>query len=400
MTKTISCLVALLLVTTVANAQPHPNRVDFEACADAVYAETTPNGSRLVEVAVYDLFWACMAQAKEGNGLTEADLRKTELATFEFLEDRPPGSRLVVMWADSQSEQVEEIAYTLTRSEARGFCGLHAERGSTVFIRCVDRMTSGATEEQVDQIVLAAAEMRRQKTLLAATNAVTGVGFGLTSPEPPISVSINLKASNVYLGGNGAVFHDGAVTQNDVTLGFLGCYVSLWISQGLDDSDFSSNFGDEINPSAGCAGSRWGLDLDVGVIYVDAHHLTHGPDGDVWGPYLRIARSTGEWEHSLKFEPYLAGGDSLEGGWLIHARGTYTMSIFREASTISISAGPTYDDGAFGFAPGVIGFIEIEAAIPWRKVTFSPSYKLSSPISGAEDRSEESAVGLSMGYSF
>jgi hypothetical protein len=283
--------------------------------------------------------------------------------------------------------------YKMERPAAEEFCGHFVSVDTTHFHHCVRAFVEGTDSELLNQMQLTA-EVISPETYPTLRGAIVAP----TLPDPLVTLSFNAKVSDLYLGGNGGVFHDGPVSQNDVTANFRnGCSVNFWISQGFD-LQFSSGFDDEIDYSGWCAGSRYGVDIEAGVIYIDAVNLGHSPNGDVWGPYLKLSRSTESgWGSSIKFEPYIPGGSAVEGGWLIHGRVSYGRKLFGDA-VATLSVGPTYDDGAFGFRPGIIGFAALDLSIPWRGTTLGLFYKIATPIKGASDRQTEDVYGLTLGF--
>lgn len=274
-------------------------------------------------------------------------------------------------------------------AEAVKLCTERMPSDTTLWMRCV-RAHDGLTDEEMDSI-------------LRTASLLTGQEFeSASAAQPsPTTLTLNVKVLDQYLAGNGAVFHENAVTQNSLTLGLAnGCYLDLWLSQGFDDADFSSNFGDELDYSGGCVVPWQGMDFDMGVIYIDAHKLGRSPDGDVWGPYLKVSKHLSpRWSGSVKFEPYLPGGEAIEGGWLVHGRLGWSRSN-PKGYGLTVSGGTTYDDGAFGFVPGFIGVLEISASVPLGKIVLVPSAKGTRPVSGAEDRGFERAFGLATAISF
>ncbi len=219
-------------------------------------------------------------------------------------------------------------------------------------------------------------------------------------PNEGPTFTYDLEVGQKYLGGNGAIFHDGSIVRNSLTGYFGDVYANIWLQNGFDDSRFSSNPGDELNYSLGFTGDRGGFVYDIGVIYIDAVGLGKMPNGDVWGPYA-------EWTHagklgllsrfdSVRIESYIPGGDRVEGGWLIHLREKVSWSA-SNGWGVDLSLGPTFDDGAFGFEPGIIGVVEVGVSVPLGGLVLNPGYRISTPIEGASDR--ETVYGWSLSTS-
>ncbi len=287
----------------------------------------------------------------------------------------------------------QEPTYQMTKPAAEEFCGGLVSTQSMHYAYCVRMLEHRTTARDLSEITLTTVTPEIYPALLDA-------GTAPAAPGPPVSLAISVKAANSYLGGNGGIFHAGEVVQTDLFFSFRnGWYGDLWHSAGLDDNDLSSNYGDELDWSAGRAGVWRGFGYDVGVIYIDAVGLGRMPNGDVWGPYLKLSRELGACTPSLKLESYIPGGTAIEGGWLIHGRVACTKTTTSGFAT-TLSLGPTYDDGAFGFLPGTIGVGELSLSIPWRGVTLSPFYKIATPILGADDRQTEDTYGLTLGTTF
>lgn len=242
--------------------------------------------------------------------------------------------------------------------------------------------------------------------ILLTTSVLTGMEVVPITPVKEdadgLEYTVTFRVLNRYLGGNGGVFHPDPVAQYDLFVDFRGpCYADLWISTGLDDDDFSSNVGDEIDYNVGCTGSYRGFSLDAGVLYVDAHRLGQGPNGDVVDFYVAMSRSWGEWNLTLKPEFYLPGGSSLEGGWLVHLKANREWGLSDRLS-LSITPEIVVDDGAFGFAPGWFGLVELGLNTRVTdRVLLRPMVKLSTPITNVNDgRDSEWAAGLSTSFNF
>ena len=87
--------------------------------------------------------------------------------------------------------------------------------------------------------------MKRILILLSVV-IIFGVMVSPAIADNEISVSFSSKLWPRYLGADGTIYHDEPVLQSDIFISLpKGFYFDIWHSVGLDDTDLSSNFGDE-----------------------------------------------------------------------------------------------------------------------------------------------------------
>jgi hypothetical protein len=262
--------------------------------------------------------------------------------------------------------------------------------------------TTSAQTLEVDYARYLAEQGEVKATTMGATIEPT-IDIGTALVIEKATYTYDFEIAEKYLGGDGAIFHDGALVRNSFTVDFGGYYGNVFLQNGLDDSDFSSNPGDEINYSFGLADDRGAFSYDIGFIYIDAAGLGKMPNGDVYGPYVKLVRvgKIGPFDRSesVKFESYLPGGDIIEGGTLVHVRENVSWSA-SNGWGLNLSFGPTIDDGAFGFEPGIIGVVKVGVSVPLGKLTLNPGYQISTPVRGAHDRETVRGWSLSTSINF
>jgi hypothetical protein len=227
-----------------------------------------------------------------------------------------------------------------------------------------------------------------------------------------------VSAGQAYIGGNGAVFHDGAVTQDslDCTIAQSGGWnlgTKVWVSEGLamphSSRDLSGDYGDEIDLVLHAAQKFPLATFEVGMSYIDVVGLGEVPNGDVLETYVRASRPFIDgWSGSVQVENYLPGGVKVQGGWLAHARLRYDWkhSGGERLPWLGFYAegGPSCDDGAFGFRSGCFASIDAGAPITLGKATLIPSWKRVSPLGNlvrrGDSRRARSLMALAIVRSF
>jgi hypothetical protein len=245
--------------------------------------------------------------------------------------------------------------------------------------------------------------MRTKLTIIAGLFVLfLAVAVSASAEEPAkkeTTHTFSVTGWTEYIGGNGALFHEYATMQSDWTVDFPGCgYGNVWVSFGLDDSNLSSNFGDELDLTVGCAGSFRGFNWDTGLLYIDVVPLM-AVENDIVDPYISLSRSFGSWGLTLKVESYLPVGGEIEGGWLVHLRGSTSVSV--AGRSFGLAPSLTRDDGAFGFDPAWMSqlIVSTDFAVGDSGVILTPKLKVVSPLTSVDDgRGTEVAYGLAIGF--
>lgn len=229
-----------------------------------------------------------------------------------------------------------------------------------------------------------------------------------TEAEDKLTVNLSTKVWSEYLFTNGAIFHDKPVVQTDLFVGLpKGFYADLWWSAGLDGTDASSDFGDEIDYTLGWAGSLGKLDVDLGITYIDLFELfDSGEDGDVLQPYIELGQTLklGE-KHEFTlytvFQWHQPLKDSMSnGGYLISG----AKDLWQISPKVSVSSEVSvlYDSGAYNYDDGLVGFANFEMSWQITK-SFSmqlPSIKVAEPISTSDERKTQIVSGLGFSINF
>lgn len=229
-----------------------------------------------------------------------------------------------------------------------------------------------------------------------------------TEEENKLNLSLSTKIWSEYLFTNGAIFHDEPVVQTDLFVELPhGFYFDLWWSVGLDGTDASSDFGDEIDYTVGWAGNFGKLDVDLGIAYFDLFELFDaGGDGDVLQPYIELGKTLklGE-KHKLTLNTAFQWQQPLKnsmssGGYLIGG----VSDLWQISPTVSINSEVSvlYDTGAYNYDNGLVGFVNFETS--WQITrSFSvqlPSIKVAEPISTSDERKTQVAFGLGFSINF
>jgi hypothetical protein len=93
--------------------------------------------------------------------------------------------------------------------------------------------------------------------------------------------SVSTAVKNRYLVSKGIAPSDEPVLQTNLFVPVAsGLYVNGWWSLGLDDTKFSSNFGDETDLTLGYGGSVGPVLLDISASYYNFHKQGEFGDGD------------------------------------------------------------------------------------------------------------------------
>lgn len=224
-----------------------------------------------------------------------------------------------------------------------------------------------------------------------------------SAEEYEFSGTISQETISQYLGTNGAVFHPDPVSQVDLWINLpKDWYVDLWWSAGFDNE---SNFGDEIDWTAGKVFNLGDTSIDAGVSFFDTHDLfsSGGAIGDVVRPYVRFNRNvTKNVGIYLDVERYIPLREGIQGGINFIAGIKHSFEVSQNTNLWQ-NVSVRYDDGSFGFDEGLIGFYK--AGLDWEindssTLTF-PTIRASTPLSAMDDsRKAELALGAKFTRSF
>jgi len=256
--------------------------------------------------------------------------------------------------------------------------------------------------------------MRGLAKRVLITLVVVFIGTGVLIPQAKAegaSVTVSTKVLSQYLGSDGAIFHDKPVLQTDVFIQLpRGVYIDFWHSVGLDGTDMSSDYGDEIDYTLGWSGTLKGFVLDTGVSYFELVELLDIPQGDVIQPYIEVSKGFNT-NKSQSLTPYFrvefpfpAKGSSPEKGILTYGglrhtwQGSPMLTMNQEVYVLR-------DDGAFGFDSAVVGQYHIRLSWNYFKrinidfLSLDVSTPLTS-VSDADGRKTEVVVGGGLTFNF
>lgn len=208
--------------------------------------------------------------------------------------------------------------------------------------------------------------------------------FAENNQEPPLfSFTLSSGFSSKYVIQNGLQLHDEAVHTQGTLFVPYGFYLDAFWSVGIDDSDFNSNTGDEIDWSAGWAKKVYGeLGFDLRLSYYDLYKIFDYTKTDLIFPYAEInyGGKVGDWLNVTAYvaaeNPFFADFDDMSQGLLFHC-GLRPTLILTDSIDIVSRIDFLYDDGALGLDNAVIGRYEagllfkltehIAISAPWVK---------------------------------
>lgn len=237
---------------------------------------------------------------------------------------------------------------------------------------------------------------------------IMGFAFSLANAEDEkVSVSFSSKVWSRYLGSDSAVVHDEPVLQNDVFVSLAnGLYFNVWHSVGLDDTDLSSNFGDELNFTLGWNGNTDKLGLDMGIIYIDGLPVFEMIQGDSLMPYIELNRGF-DITDKYSLTPYIKlellfplNGDHSSGDILGGIK--HNWQLF-DRFAINQKAYLLYDNGVWGSNDGIIGGYNMDSS--WKlseKLAINPlMLKVTTSVTSLNDgRKTEMVFGTGLTFHF
>jgi len=222
--------------------------------------------------------------------------------------------------------------------------------------------------------------------------------------------TLSFAVKSKYVLSKGVEVYDKPVAQTDLLLnlphGF--CFDLFW-STSLDNADFNSDFGDEINWTLCWSGVWRSVAIDLGVGYLDLVDLFSLNGGDVIQPYMVVTRPF-SLNNAHTIAPYFRleaefpikwDGLDARKGVHIFVGASHLWQLFPDWLVTSKLA-LVYDTGTFTqHDAGML--VNYEMSIGWN---INPelrldlaTYRLSVPLS-VHDRGTENIFGGGVSYSF
>ncbi|PIR41877.1 MAG: hypothetical protein COV30_01655 [Candidatus Yanofskybacteria bacterium CG10_big_fil_rev_8_21_14_0_10_37_15] len=244
--------------------------------------------------------------------------------------------------------------------------------------------------------------------LLLAGTSIQGQQQEEKNKKKNIHYILTSGFHNKYLGNDGAVFHDKPLLQTDFFIEFPkifdGCFIDIWISFGLDGTDFSSDFGDEVDVTGGCRKEiSFGFKFNGEVSWYDIFPVFSLKNGDVIKLKARISRPLhirGE-GFVLYFsdEIYLISKQTehLKGGAIIRSGIDWNKKI---KNRVYVETGMEifYDNGAFLFDNGWFSKSQLGFGGIAGPLKFGPKLVTIIPLTEVNDN-RKTEIALSFGVS-
>jgi len=227
-----------------------------------------------------------------------------------------------------------------------------------------------------------------------------------------VAFSFSSMAYSRYLGaGTSDILYKRPVLQTDLFANFQnGLWLNVWHSTSLDNSDLSSDMGDELDIGFGFTNELpGGLSFDIGVHYFDCIDLLHMTKGDVIYPHAEIGRVIDiNEQHSIKPFLHLSGLLSAyadEFGHTVYYRGgighewkmTKSININQKAQLF-------YDKGGFcDYGSGLLAeyFLNSSYRLSGSVTIDFLSIKAAMPLSSlSDDREFEVVFGAGITITF
>lgn len=233
---------------------------------------------------------------------------------------------------------------------------------------------------------------------------VAALAAAVSAVGAPIDVASKIWSK--YLGPNGSMYHDKPVLQTAVS-GELpkAFYWEVFHSIGLDDGDFSSNFGDEIDLTVGKTFElSESLTLDASVAYWDTVDLLSSKPADVAVASTKLSLATGESSSvSLCFDRYVSTDTSIyASGYKVGLYASFEQEV-RTGLTLSLEPSVSYDSGAYGYQKAWVA--ALDASLAWklddRVSIVLPAMSMTRMLSTVADRRKTEVVwggGLSIAF--
>lgn len=226
----------------------------------------------------------------------------------------------------------------------------------------------------------------------------------------PVSASLTLGVQSKYLNPlSGAVYTDGPVMQDEVSVSLPWFDLGVWHSSSLerragktdwDEIDYTLSRSDFIS-----LGKMEIVSFEYGVSYYDFSKLCSGNKNDAMAYFAEASRRVksfgGLISPDLKIDSYIrfeadvaTAGSEFEGGTFT------TLGLRGEAGRDDnkglIDIGFTRDDGAYGAEPDWVLSYKLSFEVVKLGWTFSPNFTLTAPFHGES----QTAFGLSASREF
>ena len=238
------------------------------------------------------------------------------------------------------------------------------------------------------------------------------VFLSIMVPSVVCAHSLSLEVKDKYLISKGITVYEGPVIQTNLTIDLpKGFYLGLFGSKSADSSDFTGNFGNEVDYTVGWSGIVRNLRLDFGVSYLDLAKVFSTKGGDAVQMYGEVGRDiilnghntltlymrtemhipVGKWQGNAHAGAYVFMG--VKNQWRVHKY----MALNQKLAVM-------YDTGTFVASDrGFLGHYDLD--VSWnltKALSMSlPTFKLIFPISSLNDgRGVEHMVGGGLNFKF
>lgn len=221
-------------------------------------------------------------------------------------------------------------------------------------------------------------------------------------------------ASDKYIGLRvSRTFHSENQLWSEIYLDLpKGIFADLLYIRGLDDSDFSSNFGDEIQSTIGWKGKISEMDASLSVCFSNIYPTDKLWNGDTILPSFRLSKDYKITDHLIRPElavEWIAATDDIASGAIVlrpNVTHRWKAPLGIDPLTINQNGMLVWDDGfnkPKNSSDGI--FFRYSACLDWqlsRNVIFSfPQYIISEPITDPHDgRKGDSSIGGSLMLKF
>jgi len=221
--------------------------------------------------------------------------------------------------------------------------------------------------------------------------------------------SLSMDVHNKYiLPGSGAVTYEDAVLQTNLRAEFEnGLYLGVMGSAGLRGRDNSLG-GDEIDLTAGWKTQAFGLNMDMGLTYLNYIDMgNRSVVSDALMPYLEVSKdykltSTQSINPYIRHEQvFVTDGDGNGSYSYLGVRHTWSPEMIARLSLRSDFA-IAYDSGAYGDEEGFNALYTGRADYKLTShLVVSPLIvKVGAPLSGIDGRNTNASVGAGLAYNF
>lgn len=219
--------------------------------------------------------------------------------------------------------------------------------------------------------------------------AFAGKGYAAEEDEkagPVFTVASQLLSK--YVDDNGAKYTSGAVLQSSALANLpLGVWFEAWNSKSLRISERN-----ELDLTLGMTKEIFGIEVEVGVAYVNLERLMKSNQGDLWKGYASMKRGfkiadSQTMAPFVRIQGYLpVRGSSADEKGFNATLGIEHGVDMTKGVNFSQKTSFLYDDGALGFDRAVIFGYEagLEAKI-CGPASLTISGRITTPISAVND---------------